>query len=110
MASKTLLEYGFSQPQLKKIFEFLKYVHLHTTESIKDRIEGIRYFIDSRNNFYASYCLISGLLNENVEEHTTELKYVLINQEGEEINLFELYDNSADIIKRYSNYFEIEIV
>lgn len=107
MTSKTLLEYGFTESQLRKIFEFLQYVHLHTTDALTDRIEGIRYFVDKRNNFYASYCLISAL---DTETHQTSLKYVMIDDEGIENDLNLLYDNSADIIKRLNTYFEIEIL
>jgi hypothetical protein len=107
MTSKTLLEYGFSESQLRKIFEFLQYVHLHTTDAITDRIEGIRYFVDKQNNFYASYCLIK---ITDIETNETSLKYIMIDEDGLEHDLNLLYDNSADIIKRLNTYFEIEIV
>jgi hypothetical protein len=99
-------ECNFSKKQFLAIYEFLSMVN-ETNNSLSSnyKIDGLQYFKDKNNVFYASYCL-SGYGNFGFN---TSLKYIEIDNEGQNIDLTKIYDNISDIARRFERYEEITL-
>jgi hypothetical protein len=99
-------ECNFSKKQFLAIYEFLSMVNeTNNNLSSNYKIDGLQYFKDKNDIFYASYCL-SGYGNLGFD---TALKYIEIDKEGQNIDLTKIYDNISDIARRFERYEEITL-
>ena len=102
---RTILDHGFTEEQLKSIYNKLDEIHkTNTNIGTNSKIDGIQYFTDKNSNFYISYCYTSYSDYMNVT-----LMYFNINPFGATIYLNDLYNNVSDISLRFNKYFEIKL-
>lgn len=97
---------NFTKQQFVEIYKFLTMVN-ETNNSLSSnyKIDGMQFFKDKNNVFYASYCL-SGYGTLGFE---TSLKYIEIDSDGQNVDLTEIYKNTSDIARRFERYEEITL-